>query len=309
LGLKVTLRSLSTRIRNFISWYFQGDLLKALHFKIVQTLYKDGCMLREVQGSLMLLCFEEGSIYSSAQNAYIAYGVREPLATEIYSKILKAGMHVVDVGTHVGYYALLASRLVGDEGVVYTIEPNPWSFLLLRYNVKLNGRKNIKLYNLAIGDEDGEIAFCYSVKYSNLSQVLDEDECRSSGGRPIRVRVTTLDQLLGEERVDVIRMDVEGFEYKILQGARKLLSRNKEMWFFLELHPSSYISRYGGSVEELLKFLKDFGFVVKYFIIEHPVPTNRQRPVVLEGEIHPTKFISFLKRNPDLFPHVFFVKK
>jgi len=283
--------------------------LKALHFKIVQTLLKDNCMLREVQGSLMLLCIEEGSIYSSAQNAYMVYGIREPVATEIYSKILKPGMRVIDVGSHVGYYALLASRLVGDEGMVYAIEPNPRSFLLLSYNVKLNGRKNIKLYNLAVGDEDGEIAFCFNIKYSNLSQVLGEDECRSSGGRPIKVRVTTLDQLLGEEHVDVIRMDVEGFEYRILQGARKLLSRNEEMRLFLELHPPSYISKYGGSMEELLEFLEDLGFAVKYFIIEHPVPTNKQRPIVLEGEFRPTKFISFLKRNPDLFPHIFFVKK
>jgi len=200
---------------------------KLFKFKVVQVIRTDGYVLRRVQGSLMLLRVEEGDLLASAQNAYITYGLREPTSTRIYTEILKRGMRVVDVGAHVGYYTLLASKRVGDKGMVYAFEPNPYNFAILKYNVNLNTKRNIKLYNLALGDQEGEILFCHDVKRSNLSRIIfDNKECY---GRTIRVRQTTLDNIIGDETVDVIRMDVEGYEYRILKGAKKILSSQDKL--------------------------------------------------------------------------------
>jgi len=294
------------RLKRFIAWNPLSSFAGILQLEVFKRLGRK-YVLKRVEGSFMLLPIEQGELYHSASNALIAFGKREILATEIYIKSLKRGMHVVDVGSHIGYYALIASRYVGDEGRVLAVEPNPLSFVFLKYNVLLNARRNIKIYNVALGEEEREITFCHNSRASNLSKVTEDIIEKNKCDMEIRVRQTTLDRLIGNERVDLIRMDVEGFEYRILKGARGLLSRQDNLMLFMELHPAS-ISAYGGDMEEFFRELEGYGFKVKYFIIEPPIPIRGFSPKIVKRELRLLHLLPFLIKYPWLSPQVFLEK-
>ncbi len=165
-------------------------------------------------------------------------GIREAVSTGITKRALKEGDIVVDIGANIGYYALLESRLIGESGRVYAIEPSPANIELLRRNIGLNGYTNIDTYELAIGDTNG-YAPMYMTKQSNLNTLRDIAGTEKEGyfTRETRVRVMTLDEFLKDKRYpSLIRMDVEGYEYQVIRGMKDILSRKLPLTIFIEFH-------------------------------------------------------------------------
>jgi FkbM family methyltransferase len=162
------------------------------------------------------------------------YRVHEPLATSLMQRVLKPGMNVVDIGSNIGYYALLEARLVGATGKVIAIEPVSENSEQLSRNVKANGYHNISIHKVAIGDRNG-IAPLYVSKKSNWHSLYPVP----SSTRETNVRVTTLDSLLaplGLPTVDMVRMDLEGYEVVVFRGMVQTLE-NYSPRVLLELHP------------------------------------------------------------------------
>lgn len=159
-------------------------------------------------------------------------GIHEPLLTESLDSLICEGMTVVDVGSNLGYFALLESRLVGPTGKVFAIEPFPFSFSLLLQNIEANRASNIIPMNLAISDYQGKAAL-YISDQANWNSLLPRNHGFVSS---IKVEVTTVDELLKyEPRIDVIRMDIEGYECKAIYGMKNILNRHKSL-LIVELH-------------------------------------------------------------------------
>jgi len=213
---------------------------------------KDGYLLREIQGSQMLLDLADSGISKD-----LAFNnIREDIATHMMHEILKGGEVVVDVGANIGYYALMEAKLVGDEGTVYAIEPVPKNFKLLEKNVKINRYRSIELYHHAIGDYDGKSTM-YVSPLSNWHAMNDI----SGTGKTIEVDMFKLDTFLkGKPYPSLIRMDLEGFEYQVLQGLKNTLAEEKPLILFIEYHP--HIMKREESLE-LLKQLKHSGFFIR----------------------------------------------
>lgn len=89
-------------------------------------------------------------------------GVYEPKTTSLFKKVIREGDIVVDVGAHIGYYTLLASRLVGDTGKVYAFEPEPRNYDLLLKNLELNNVKNVVAIKKAVSNKKGTLKFYLS---------------------------------------------------------------------------------------------------------------------------------------------------
>jgi len=162
------------------------------------------------------------------------YRVHEPLATYLVQKVLKPGMNVVDIGSNLGYYALLEARMVGDAGRVIAIEPVAANFAQLSKNVEANGYRNILLHDVAIGTSNGTVPM-YLSKKSNWHS-LHPVPCKT---REITVRVSTLDALLALHKlpsVDLIRMDLEGYEVEVIRGMAETI-KNYSPRLLVELHP------------------------------------------------------------------------
>jgi FkbM family methyltransferase len=175
--------------------------------------------------------------------------------TRYFKRTIKPGWTVIDVGSNLGYYALLASRLVGPHGRVFAFEPTPSTFRSLVKNVALNDCHNIRPYQAALSDSCGQISVIEDVQ-DDYNRIAVRDET----GRH-RVPCITLDAFVEEqriERIDLIKVDIEGAEHKFLVGARKTIERFRPI-VAIELNPK-VLSVYGTTVADLVNELRGYRF-------------------------------------------------
>ena len=178
---------------------------------------------------------------------------------------LRPGMTVIDIGAHIGVYSLLMAKVVGPTGCVYAFEPVPQFYERLLANIALNEATNIKPFQIAISDESGEIEFFVSLPH--LFASFDEGGSSifpytPAHSQSIKVLTETLDSFLerqGIERVDAIKIDVEGAELKVIKGAKNLLSRPDKPLLMLEVNPSA-LRAAGTTPEELFSEVLSFGY-------------------------------------------------
>jgi FkbM family methyltransferase len=175
----------------------------------------------------------------------------------LLATIVKRGMRIVDVGANIGYYALLFRRLVGPSGAIIAIEPSPENLPELRLNIEDNELENAKVFEVAAGARKGN---AWLLKGIN-SGIVDPN--RGTYQIPVR----SLDELL-TERVDLIKIDVEGYEGFVLEGACKVIERDRPV-IFLEFHPTA-AAQFGHSFETLNTFLAQTYNSISYHDIAHP---------------------------------------
>jgi FkbM family methyltransferase len=199
--------------------------------------------------------------------------------------MLDPGMTFVDVGAHIGYFSIIAAALVGEKGAVHSFEPDPDCFSRLVLNSAIYPW--VKTHNSAVADRDGEISFYRSPKQSESGwgAIFDADGKRAE----LTVRVCTLDSWSlheGIEKLDVLKMDVEGSEDRVLEGAQALIARMRPlMW--VEAN-SVCLSRDAKSVSLLLGRLIRWDYVTKGFCdrrsrsVENIVAIPKERADLLE---------------------------
>ena len=180
------------------------------------------------------------------------YLVREILDTHIYERfpVPKRGA-IVDVGANIGVFTVIASRLVGEGGLVIAVEPTPSSFRLLKKNLSLNGCMNAKAVMTALGEKESSRKLNI-YKTSLLNSFLTWNKADQIVNRSIAVQMKTLDSLmteLGLERLDLLKLDTEGYELPILRGGTETIRRFKP-YIVGEAHPT--ISDCGSKIGDFL---------------------------------------------------------
>lgn len=203
----------------------------------------------------------------------IKFGVFGELQTKHFKEQIKKGMTVLDIGANIGYYTLIAARLVGDEGKVIAFEPDPTNFALLKKNVEGNGYKNVILVQKAVSNKAGEVKLF--LRAGNLAghHLYDAHD----GNKFVTVSAITLDEYLENEnlnKIDFVKMDVEGAEWGVLQGMRNLIEKNNDVKIVLEFWPAG-MRRFGIGPEKCINELTSRGFIL--FDIDDSI-----------GKIHPT---------------------
>jgi FkbM family methyltransferase len=170
---------------------------------------------------------------------YVYYfGVWEPNISAWIAQRLGAGDTFVDIGANIGYYTLLASRLVGPSGHVVAIEACPRTFAQLDQNLSLNDARNVRSVNIAVSDRDGELQLYEgplgsSGKTSILGQVGLASTCT--------VAARTLAHVLTDAEIATTRLfkiDVEGAEWLIINGFAAYLAQTRpDTEFVIEISP------------------------------------------------------------------------
>jgi FkbM family methyltransferase len=181
----------------------------------------------------------------------------EPELTYL-DRLLAPGNVFVDGGANFGIYTVVASKLVGDSGFVLSFEPSPENFAILQRNVELNHMKNVKVFCSAISDSDGTTRL-YHIDNAPNSYSLGKDINPATDYEEIST--VTLDSVLqqaGLERVDFLKLDVEGAEELVLRGAESLFSRMRPIVLF-EVSESA-TKRLGLSVDGAWKMLQELGY-------------------------------------------------
>ena len=174
------------------------------------------------------------------------FGVFEEKQTAVLKEYTPPGGVFVDIGANVGYFAVLASRWVSDSGQVFAFEPAPATFKDLLSNLALNDCKNVRVFSDACSDQSGS-AIMIIGKDSGWSRLS------AGGGGDIEVTTIKLDEFIEQnnlERMDVLKIDTEGADYKVLLGAR----RSIECYRPTVLLETDHIVDFGHSLEDVQRF-------------------------------------------------------
>jgi len=240
------------------------NIFDFLYFHIYD--YLSGIVLIEVQGHKMYVDLEDTGVVPYL----IKDGIYEKYTTEYFKKIVKSGQVVVDVGAMIGYYTLIAAEIVGENGKVFAFEPAVDNYNLLIKNIEENGYKNIVPVQKAVSNKVGTTKLYLAQKNKGDHRIYDTRNGRSH----IEVETITLDDFFkDEERIDVIKIDVQGAEYVVLQGMREILRRNSNLKIFVEFWPMG-LRRMGYSPEEFLNEFYKCGFMI-YLINEEITPIDK----------------------------------
>jgi FkbM family methyltransferase len=241
-------------------------LLSAFRYFIFKYLLRKKYLTRDIFDYKLKLDLSDMGI----GRELVMAGAREQQLRYLLSKELKEGMIVLDIGGNIGYYPIMCSKLVGKSGFVYTVEPSRQNYSLLKENVLLNHLSaHIKTYNIAISNKIGKERF-YISTHSNLHTFLKkgfDGKYITKGITDKYEEVETVDLstfLTDKQPIDLVRMDVEGFEVEILEGLEKAIQEDlfKGIIVF-EAHRPKYHNKLH-SIEKQLKMLFSYGYTVKY---------------------------------------------
>ncbi len=187
-------------------------------------------------------------------------GKYEQNTIDILRQILKPGEIFVDLGANEGFFYVVASRIVGENGRVVAIEPQRRLQKIISKNLELNSCKNFVISPVAISDKQGE-DFLYMYPSVNTGA--------SSLTRPTsyfltrqKIATKTLEQVFNElelDYCDLIKIDIEGGEYEAIFGSKKLFIEKRIRGIALELHPRLLAKR-GHSERQIIEFLSECGY-------------------------------------------------
>lgn len=191
----------------------------------------------------------------------------EPNEMYAVAQLIKPGTCFVDVGANAGIFTIMAARLAGEHGAVHAFEPSPRDRERLLANVALNRLTNVTVHGEALGSARSKAMLAVSGAerpgHNTIGGFMYADDAAAYS---VEVEVTTLDEVAetaGLTRLDVMKIDVEGYETAVLHGGRATVERFRPV-MLVEAQDES-LRQAGSSATELLGFVRSFGYEVKVF--------------------------------------------
>lgn len=188
------------------------------------------------------------------------FGQYEPKQSQWVIDILRPGGSFLDVGANVGHYTMLAASLVGSSGHVIAFEPSPYAYGKLKAILQDNNITQVNVYQCAAADEAGQLdLYLPSEDYLHSPSLVKSD----SSYTPVKVEVCRLDShpsLVPPSTVDLMKIDVEGYEPNVLRGMHKILQDGHVKYLMCEFN-SGWLEANGSSCDGLMELIKSMGFV------------------------------------------------
>lgn len=212
----------------------------------------------------------------------------EPFEEEVISREVSRGDSVMDLGANIGFYTLIMAEIVGEEGEVFAFEPDPPNFEKLEASVELNGFDNVRLEQKAAFHRTGKHELYISEEDRSTHRLYPSEDRRKC----ITIDTVKIDEYLTDEEFDFIKIDVEGAEYKALEGMRKTINRSGPLKMVVELSPPD-LAGFDVTPGEYMDLLRGFGF--ELYVIDEAdrelksVPDNR-----LNGRLNPLGYMNLL---------------
>ena len=199
-------------------------------------------------------CFRAPSLDRLASLWLHKLGILGKEELKILARLIRRGMTVVDAGANQGLYTLYLADLV-RPGRVFALEPEPRLYRQLVSNVRNNSAENVNCYQIALSDSAGSLTLVPGgLNLGDNRIILDQEEPPEK----ISVKAATLDELSLAEKIDFLKMDIQGWEAKALTGARKTLERNPNLILMFEFWPYGLVKA-GANPDAVLRFLEECG--------------------------------------------------
>ena len=192
----------------------------------------------------------------------------EPLETEIIAVNIKPGDVVLDIGANIGYHTLKMADIVGPTGLVFAFEPDPNNFVTLTKNIEANGYKNIIAVNKAVSNKPGKLKLYIDKFNKGGHRIYSSFEKRES----VEIEATSLDDyfkgstFIIDKKISFIKMDVEGAEPLVIEGAKRLIENSPNIKMITEYYPLLIDECCGKGAYSI--FLSDLMNIFPYTIFE-----------------------------------------
>jgi FkbM family methyltransferase len=185
-------------------------------------------------------------------------GVWEPITTELVKKLIKKNDVVIDVGANIGYYTTLFAKSTGNEGFVYAFEPTTIFHNLLVENISLNHFSNVTIIKKGLSNKKGNIEILIDNSSASIHQPQKGDVINKE-----IIELTTLDDYVEEfglEKINFIKIDIDGHEPFVLEGAIRSIFKFKPI-VILEISHLHYFEA-GINAWDFYEKLKEWGFLI-----------------------------------------------
>jgi len=244
--------------------------LQGLYLRLFSSIVPDHDIWVPFDGQEMLIPNPKKSDLS--RMIYL-HGSWEDIVSRILCQEVRRGMTTLDIGAHVGYYTLLMAKRVGEEGRVIAFEPNADVRKYIEQSVQRNGYSSVTLCPYALFHKGGFGALEGSDNLqSRLSQQLDASE----GSFPVVV-FDDVKESLGIDKVDFLKMDVEGAELDILFGMRATLEQFHPR-MIVEVHVRG-LTLFRHSELEIREYIRSFGYTIRDIWSQNDTITILCKPV------------------------------
>jgi FkbM family methyltransferase len=246
-------------MNNFVFWMTR-PILKAVHDAelVCEKISKFGFAWEYLVKSLRILNIDEIMLYP-AKSKLILMPVNMSSSEKDVASVFKPrfGETVVDVGAYVGRYTLKSSKAVGLSGKVISIEADPDNFQILKKNLILNNRQNVIPLNIAASNHEGQVKLYKRASggWHSLYPLYPE---KTHSMKYVEVRSRPLDNVLKElsiNKVDWIKIDVEGAEPLVLEGLKETCAQNKNLRIIIEVTPRNE--------KQITSILKSMNYTMK----------------------------------------------
>ena len=228
---------------------------------LIQKIFFSKGYPKRINGTIIKMPFKYRWVYP---NSY------EVEKTNFITSHCSPGDTVIDIGAHMGVFTYFLANQVGQNGKVYSFEPTPLAYSLLKKNIIYNKLdKIVEASPAAVADKEGEITFYLNDALSKGNSISSNNTVAKNvqiqHDEVIKVKTISLDSLLGKEKIEnlkLIKIDAEGAELQILKGGKELIQKYKP-FITLEIHPFSF-----DDIEKIMTELYNTISAYNYIILE-----------------------------------------
>ena len=234
-------------------------LLRRILYSIQKNLMKQRYVIRKIHNFEMVLDLYDLGL----SRVLLFFGTRELDHKMILERELRHGMTILDLGANIGYYAVMESKLIGESGFIYALEPHPDNVDLLKTNIQINKISNrVEIHQLGGSNKNSVEKLCVS-KQSNLHSFVKDE---NSSNETVDVPTITIPEFSKERRkFDFIRMDIEGYEVEVFEGLLPAFDDdNFRPSILFETHRSKYNEDH--TIRHSLNYMFEKGYEAKIIV-------------------------------------------
>lgn len=168
--------------------------------------------------------------------------------------IVKKDFKIVEVGSNFGVHTLTMAKKVGENGKVYAFEANPYVSKYLKISLQMNNlEKIVTLYEKAAGEQEGESHLVFGSLNIGGGHLIKE-----YSENAVKTHIVRLDDTIDIQKNDLLKIDAEGYEFKILMGAKKIIEANISSIIMIIEWDQNLLKNQGTNIEDFIDFLKHY---------------------------------------------------